>query len=108
MMLCSKCRTENADDALFCEQCGARLELSCPACGAPINRGARFCRKCGTQVGGRSASAAEPVLPLTSPTDAEQSAMTATEGERKNITALFADIKGSMELMEDLDPEQAR
>src|SRR5215471_11335223 len=32
----------------------------------------------------------------------------ATEGERKTVTALFADIKGSMELMEDLDPEEAR
>jgi class 3 adenylate cyclase len=32
----------------------------------------------------------------------------ATEGERKTITALFADIKGSMELIEDLDPEEAR
>jgi len=31
-----------------------------------------------------------------------------TEGERKTITALFADIKGSMELIEDLDPEEAR
>ncbi len=28
--------------------------------------------------------------------------------ERKTVTALFADIKGSMELIEDLDPEQAR
>ncbi len=31
-----------------------------------------------------------------------------TDGERKTVTALFADIKGSMELMEDLDPEEAR
>ena len=30
------------------------------------------------------------------------------EGERKTVTALFADIKGSTELMEDLDPEEAR
>ena len=30
------------------------------------------------------------------------------DGERKIVTALFADIKGSMELMEDLDPEEAR
>jgi class 3 adenylate cyclase len=30
------------------------------------------------------------------------------DGERKTVTALFADIKGSMELMEDLDPEEAR
>jgi class 3 adenylate cyclase/tetratricopeptide (TPR) repeat protein len=34
--------------------------------------------------------------------------VTASEGERKTVTALFADIKGSMELMEDLDPEEAR
>jgi class 3 adenylate cyclase len=32
----------------------------------------------------------------------------AVDGERKIVTALFADIKGSMELMEDLDPEEAR
>ncbi len=31
-----------------------------------------------------------------------------TDGERKTITALFADIKGSMDLIEDLDPEEAR
>jgi class 3 adenylate cyclase len=31
-----------------------------------------------------------------------------SEGERKTVTALFADIKGSMELIEDLDPEEAR
>ncbi len=29
-------------------------------------------------------------------------------GDRKTVTALFADIKGSMDLMEDLDPEEAR
>lgn len=42
---------------------------------------------------------------------AEQAALEArgtVEGERKTITALFADIKGSMALMEDLDPEDAR
>ncbi len=30
------------------------------------------------------------------------------EGERKTVTALFADIKGSTELEQDLDPEEAR
>ncbi|MBV8139814.1 MAG: AAA family ATPase, partial [Deltaproteobacteria bacterium] len=30
------------------------------------------------------------------------------EGERKTVTALFADIKGSMDLIEGLDPEEAR
>src|SRR5262245_6445687 len=35
-------------------------------------------------------------------------ARSGTDGERKTITALFADIKGSMALIEDLDPEEAR
>jgi predicted ATPase/class 3 adenylate cyclase len=42
---------------------------------------------------------------------AEQAALRARgapDGERKTITALFADIKGSMDLLEDLDPEDAR
>jgi class 3 adenylate cyclase/predicted ATPase len=41
---------------------------------------------------------------------AEQAAMEARapEGERKAISVLFADIKGSMNLIEDLDPEEAR
>jgi predicted ATPase/class 3 adenylate cyclase len=42
---------------------------------------------------------------------AEQAALEARgapDGERKTITALFADIKGSMDLLEDLDPEDAR
>jgi class 3 adenylate cyclase len=38
----------------------------------------------------------------------EQYDPSATEGERKNVTALFADIKGSMEMIENLDPEEAR
>jgi class 3 adenylate cyclase len=33
---------------------------------------------------------------------------TAMEGERKQVTVLFADIKGSMELLADRDPEEAR
>jgi len=38
----------------------------------------------------------------------KSSSQEATDGERKTVTALFADIKGSMDLMEDLDPEEAR
>jgi class 3 adenylate cyclase/tetratricopeptide (TPR) repeat protein len=33
---------------------------------------------------------------------------TALEGERKQVTVLFADLKGSMELLADRDPEEAR
>jgi class 3 adenylate cyclase len=39
---------------------------------------------------------------------AEQTSANVTDGERKTVTALFADIKGSTELMRELDPEDAR
>ena len=105
-MLCPQCRSENSEDARFCEQCGAKLELACPACGAPVNRSARFCKKCGTQIGGASTSArAQPSVVTVG---AERADSEAIEGERKTVTALFADIKGSTELMRDLDPEEAR
>ena len=69
----------------------------------------QFCQDCGTSFG----EAAEPKKTIgdgttgirisSRPTPAE-----IPEGERKTVTALFADIKGSMELIEDLDPEEAR
>jgi class 3 adenylate cyclase/predicted ATPase len=105
-MLCPQCRTENSNDARFCELCGAKLELFCPACGAPVNRSARFCKKCGTQIGGIPTSA--PVQPSVVTFSAAQEGPETIEGERKTVTALFADIKGSTELMRDLDPEEAR
>src|SRR6516164_1669091 len=69
--------------------------------------GEKFCGECGTAIGAsapRSSSSAQP-RPLQL-----SDAIPATEvidGERKTVTALFADIKGSMDLMEDLDPEEA-
>jgi class 3 adenylate cyclase/tetratricopeptide (TPR) repeat protein len=107
-MLCAKCSKDNSADASFCEGCGANLELVCPTCKTPASPGARFCKKCGTALAARAD-------PLTSPSESPirvtadaSSAPEAIDGERKTVTALFADIKGSMELMEDLDPEEAR
>src|SRR5690242_11182939 len=111
-MRCSNCGSENPGDAAFCEQCGRKLELLCPACQAAVSAGARFCRKCGTSL------SAAPVRSETVAANRssgagirlvdEQTVADVTDGERKTVTALFADIKGSMELMEELDPEQAR
>ncbi|HZY59018.1 MAG TPA: zinc-ribbon domain-containing protein, partial [Candidatus Binataceae bacterium] len=86
-MICPKCRTDNNDDALFCEQCGTKLELSCPACGAPVNRGARFCKKCGSQIGEHSTAAA--------PVRAQAEPREAPTGERRHLTVLFCDLAGS-------------
>src|SRR5208337_2540296 len=109
-MLCAKCNRDNPSDASFCEECGAKLELICPACKAPVSPGARFCKKCGTAVGSAKADASAIVSSTKSQIRfaADGSASEAIEGERKTVTALFADIKGSTELMEDLDPEAAR
>jgi class 3 adenylate cyclase len=106
-MLCPSCKTDNPADAAFCEQCGSKLQLVCPACKAPVSTGARFCKKCGTAI---STSLGAPAK---KPSDvpvlvAEATAPEDLVGERKTVTALFADIKGSTELMEDLDPEEAR
>jgi hypothetical protein len=111
-MRCSKCGSDNPADAAFCEQCGHRLELVCPACKAPVSAGARFCKKCGASLSAAQVLSA-PVATKSQPgaeigLSAEPAAADVSGGERKTVTALFADMKGSTELMADLDPEEAR
>src|ERR1700726_4430005 len=109
-MLCEKCNNDNPSDASFCEGCGASLKLPCPTCETLASPGARFCKKCGTALAAtrpdsRPARPSESFIRVTADTG---SASEAINGERKTVTALFADIKGSTELMEELDPEEAR
>src|SRR3984893_13690708 len=109
-MRCPSCNHDNSADAFFCDACGAKLESICAICGTTNQPGARFCKKCGTAIGPTKAAASTTV---SSPKSkiilaAAGAASEALEGERKTVTALFADIKGSTELMEDLDPEEAR
>ena len=100
-MVCLRCREENAAGARFCGACGAPLEVACPACGAANRPARRFCHACGAAFGADPPSARSSAeLPLASPHS--------LEGERKQITVLFADVKGSMELLTDRDPEDAR
>src|SRR5260370_30147147 len=111
-MRCTKCGTESTTSRKFCPACGSPLSRSCPKCGAENAPSSAFCEDCGTALSGNAASAAigSPVpsmAPVISVTP-EQDASTTIEGERKTVTALFADIKGSTELMRDLDPEGAR
>jgi class 3 adenylate cyclase/tetratricopeptide (TPR) repeat protein len=131
-VICAACQSANEDDALFCEHCGQPLEQCCPACGTPAKAQARFCRKCGQSLR-QPAGSGQSVPP---PSSAHTAAWHAAalddtrdrwqrdlpphliekirasrgrlEGERKQVTVLFADLKDSTELIKDLDPEAAQ
>src|SRR6516165_9164990 len=108
-MRCSKCGSDNPAGKKFCGDCGAPLTNRCPNCGAENPPGKRFCGDCGTSLGPRKATAQSPTSSLGTADIAISAEATApVDGERKTVTALFADIKGSIELIEDLDPEEAQ
>jgi hypothetical protein len=111
---CSGCQQENRAGARFCEQCGARLAGACAGCGAELSASAMFCPECGRRVAGPDPSpgASRFAAPQSyTPKHLAEKILTsraALEGERKQVTVLFADLKGSMELLADRDPEEAR
>jgi class 3 adenylate cyclase len=107
-MRCSKCGVENRAQTKFCSGCAASLELKCPQCGAINLPGAKFCDECATPLISQPEAASPLSSSAVSVTTEITDASLPTDGERKTVTALFADIKGSMDLMEDLDPEEAR
>jgi len=110
-MKCPKCQHENSARAKFCEECAAPLARACDNCGSQVTSTAKFCPQCG-----------HPLSPVrddprfASPknytpqhlADKILTSRAALEGERKQVTVLFADIKGSMELLVDRDPEDAQ
>src|SRR5690349_15846881 len=109
-MKCRKCNYGNPTDALFCMKCGTRLEHRCVSCLAMNPADADFCRKCGNALRANPVTrdAVAPPTPSFVESFGGPRADDDLDGERKTVTALFTDIKGSMELMEDLDPEEAR
>lgn len=128
-MRCANCNAENPESGKFCIECGAPLARPCPRCATVNPPQSKFCGECGARLIGaeaaeggangagapRAVSTGEsPQRFRVSPSDAAGKPVAvapsgaAGEGERKTVTALFADIKGSTELMEDLDPEEAQ
>jgi hypothetical protein len=106
-VLCAQCKTENPEGLKFCNECGAPFKALCVSCGFENAPCAKFCGQCGAALG--PSAAASPKNPNDSSIRAIDRAVAENlEGERKTVTMLFADIKGSMDLMEDLDPEEAR
>jgi len=111
-VLCPQCRFDNRASIGFCEECGAKLDVACPSCGAAVPPGRKFCGTCGKPLTAHPAPAAKFGSPETyTPKHLIEKILTskaALEGERKQVTVLFADLKGSMELLADRDPEEAR
>src|ERR1700722_13365518 len=111
-MRCSKCGTNNPSADNFCAKCGSSLAKFCARCKAENPPTSDFCGKCGTRLTNDADAAAATSPPRESASNVrvapENSSPQTLEGERKMVTALFADIKGSTELEQDLDPEEAR
>src|SRR2546422_700940 len=115
-MICPRCQYENSLNSAFCDACGARLETACPNCGERNRRGAKFCRNCGQEISQTFANTPTPIAVGRSADTyvpkhlAEKILATRhmLEGERKQVTVLFADIRGSTQLIEGRDPEEAQ
>ena len=110
-MRCSTCGHANSVEAKFCGMCAAPLARICASCGSQLSPIAKFCPECAHPT---SAEARQPrfISPETyTPKHLAEKILTskaALEGERKQVTVLFADLKGSMELLADRDAEEAR
>ena len=82
--------------------------VKCPSCGTANPDGARFCNACGTHLDPTADgdAALDPFLPkeLLAKLEAARAGR-AMEGERRVVTMLFCDVKGSTAMAETLDAE---
>ncbi|MFZ5791404.1 MAG: adenylate/guanylate cyclase domain-containing protein [Pseudomonadota bacterium] len=95
-MECPRCRAENPPGHRFCSACGHKLARGCAHCGFDNPAEARFCGGCGQA--------------LTTPPGAAGPDIAAapTEGERRPVAILFADLVGFTELSTRLDAEDLK
>ena len=111
-MRCAQCQHDNPTGAKFCLECGTRFALNCTKCGTELPASAKFCLECGQAVAAQPTVESRFASPVSyTPKHLAEKILTsksALEGERKQVTVLFADMKGSMELLADRDPEEAR
>jgi len=94
---CGNCKEKSPEGTRFCDACGTPLDCPCPTCGAINRPSARFCAQCGIPL-----LPGKPPAPSAQPTDEPFVA-----SERKQVTVLFADVRGSLQLIAALDPEAA-
>jgi class 3 adenylate cyclase len=117
-MRCPGCGFENPEGLKFCNECGAPLRMPCAQCGFMNQPQAKFCGECGAALPSLAQASAAPLL-SSRPHEPRRytpghlgekilHSKAALEGERKQVTVFFTDLKGSMELLVDRDPEEAR
>jgi class 3 adenylate cyclase/tetratricopeptide (TPR) repeat protein len=115
-MICPSCNFENREKAKFCKECGAKLEFVCPECNNKVELDAKFCDECGHNFKQAKRDQKPPQIELDKPqsyiprtlADKILATRSSIEGERKLVTVLFADVKGSTSIGENLDPEELR
>jgi Double zinc ribbon len=105
----SRCQHDNLQGARFCEECATPLARICSICGTALSASAKFCHACAHPVAAAAGTPARSPGSSTPKYLAERilTSKIGLEGKRKQVTVLFADLKGSMELLADRDPEEA-
>jgi len=128
-MKCPECKFQNPDDMTFCGKCGSKIALICPKCGFENPDGFSFCGQCGEsltskpQPTGAVATDVSPSYDKQSLNDQNlakiqdrfskdikekiSSSNKKLEGEYKQVTILFCDMKNFTPLVEELGPEKA-
>ena len=107
-MNCPQCQSPSPEGARFCGDCGTHFGLTCPTCRNPVALGKRFCHSCGALLTDSSGHTSPGSYTPKHLADRILTSRNAIEGERKQVTVLFADLKSSMEMIVDRDPEEAR
>jgi len=110
-MKCPKCQFGNREGAIFCLECGEKLELVCPQCGKMLPLLAKFCDGCGQDI---TEVKVAPSIDYSQPqsytpqflADKILTTRSTIEGERKLVTVLFADVANYTSISEKLDPEE--
>ena len=91
--LCPACGEGNDAAQRFCGHCGASLSRACAACGHENPPGFRYCGACGAACASGPAGAGFEHE---------------SDGERRWVTVMFADLSGFTALSERSDPEEVR
>jgi class 3 adenylate cyclase len=107
-MRCPACGFENASGMKFCGACGSSLKVKCSSCGFENPPSMKFCGECGNPLAAASKESKQPDPRSYTPKHLAEKILrsrSALEGERKQVTILFADVRGSTELASELDPE---